>query len=194
MQILIRIDIMELLTNDKKYLKELKALYMEAFPKEERKTFTFIEQLRKEGKCVIHTAVDNGKFAGLAIILKDEKYALIDYLAVNPEIRGSGTGSKMLDELKQLYGNKCLFLERETVLRNCDNPTQRNRRRNFYLRNGFSDSGIYVNVYTVDMTLMTFGKEITFVEYEDFLHKILGEKIFNKIEVKTSDFSDENLD
>ena len=109
---------MEILTNDRKYLKELKALYKEAFPKEERKPFTFIEKLRKEGKCIIHTAVEDGKFAGLAIILKDDEYALIDYLAVNPEIRCSGIGSKILDQLKKLYENKCLFLERETVLNN----------------------------------------------------------------------------
>lgn len=185
---------MEILTNDRKYLKELKALYFEAFPKEERKTFTFIEQLQKENKCVVHTAVEDGKFAGLAIILIDEKYALIDYLAVASEMRDCGIGSKILDELKTLYREKCLFLERETVLKSCENPEQRSRRRHFYLKNGFSDSGVYVNVYTVDMTLMTFGNSIRFEDYSDFLRKILGEKIFNKIKVKTSDFSDENID
>lgn len=185
---------MEFLTNDRKYLKELKALYKEAFPKEERKPFVFIEKLQKEGKCVIHSAVEGGKFAGLAIILQDEEFALLDYLAVNPEIRGSGIGSKMLDELKKIYGDKCLFLERETVLKNCDNPEQRNRRRHFYLKNGFSDSGIFINVYTVDMTLMTFGRSITFEKYSNFLRKTLGELVFNRIKVKTSDFSDEILD
>ncbi len=185
---------MEILTNDRKYLKELKALYLEAFPKEERKTFRFIEQLKKEGKCVIHTAVEDEKFAGLAIMLTDEKYALLDYLAVDADMRDLGLGSKILDELKKIYKDKCLFLERETVLKDCDNPEQRSRRRHFYLKNGFSDSGVYVNVYTVDMTLMTFGDNISFKEYADFLRKILGEKIFDKIKVKTSEFSDENID
>lgn len=185
---------MELLVNDRKYSKELKALYKDAFPKEERKPFFFIEKLKKEGKCVIYTAVENGKFAGFAIILKDENFALIDYLAVNSEIRGLGIGSKILDELKNIYENKCLFLERETVLKNCDNAGQRNRRRNFYLKNGFSDSGIYVNVYTVDMTLMIYKKDITFDKYSDFLRKILGNKIFTAIKVKTSSLADEKID
>ena len=184
---------MKLIANDRKYLKELKVLYKEAFPKEERKPFTFIEKLRKEDKCIIYTAVEDEKFVGLAIILKDENYALIDYLAVAPSMRCMGIGEKILNELKEIYSNKCLFLERETVLNSCDNPEQRNRRRKFYLRNGFSDSGVFVNVYTVDMTLMTYGNSVSFSEYADFLKKILGEEIFNKIKVKTSDFYDENL-
>ena len=85
-------------------------------------------------------------------------------------------------------------LERETVLKNCDNAGQRNRRRNFYLKNGFSDSGIYVNVYTVDMTLMIYKKDITFDKYSDFLRKILGNKIFTAIKVKTSSLADEKID
>ena len=184
---------MELLTNSRKYFKELKSLYVEAFPKEERKPFTFIKQLEQEGKCIIHTAVENDKFIGLAIILTDDKYALIDYLAVNPENRGSGIGTKILNELKKTYKDKRLFLERETVLKDCENAEQRSRRRKFYLNNGFSDSGIYVNVYTVDMTLMTYQSKITFDSYSQFLKTVLGEKNFNKIKVQTSDFSDERL-
>lgn len=184
---------MILLSDNKKYLKELKELYKNAFPKEERKTFFFINKLKKAGKAHIYTAVDNDKFLGFAIILSDDKYALIDYLAVNEKTRGTGIGSEIINELKKIYSNKCLFLERETVLKNCENPEQRNRRRNFYLRNDFEDSGVYVNVYTVDMTLMTYKNRITFNEYSVFLKKILGEKIFKKIRVQTSDFSDETL-
>jgi len=43
------------------------------------------------------------------------------------------------------------------------------------------------------MTLMTYNNKITFQEYSDFLKKILGEKVFNKIKVQTSDFSDETI-
>ncbi|MBQ2881842.1 MAG: GNAT family N-acetyltransferase [Clostridia bacterium] len=184
---------MEILTNSRKYLKELKELYIEAFPKEERKTFTFIEQLKKEGKCIVHTFIENENFVGLAIVLSDEKYALIDYLAVSPKVRSLGIGSKILNELKKRYKGKCLFLERETILKNCENPEQRKRRRDFYLRNEFSNSEVYVNVYSVEMTLMTYQNNITFEEYSQFLKKTLGEKIFNKIKVQTSVFSDENI-
>jgi len=184
---------MILLKNEGKLSKEVKALYLSAFPKEERKPFVFIEKLRREGKLIIHTAIKNDIVIGFAIMLIDENYALIDYLAVNEDFRGSGIGSEILTELKKIYRNKCLFLERETVIKNCENPEQRNRRRNFYLNNEFSDSGVYINVYTVDMTLMTYNNKITFQEYSDFLKKILGEKVFNKIKVQTSDFSDETI-
>ena len=56
---------MELLVNDRKYLKELKALYKDAFPKEERKPFFFIEKLKKEGKCVITQPLKTENLQGL---------------------------------------------------------------------------------------------------------------------------------
>lgn len=181
------------LTTKLTHEKELRALYKAAFPKEERKPMTFIHKLRREGKCVIHSATENGKFIGLAIMLTDEKFALLDYLAVDPSLRSMGYGAKILDELREIYADKCLFLERETVLNSVENAHDRDRRRRFYLKNGLSDTGIYVNVYTVEMTLMTFGKSITFEEYAAFLKKTLGTLIFNKIKVIRSDFSDENL-
>ena len=184
---------MELIKNSYKYLNDFKKLYLSAFPKEERKSFAFIEKLRKEGKAVIYTATENTDFAGFAIVLLDEKFALIDYLAVNENLRCSGIGSKILSELKNIYHDKCLFLERETVLKDCENPEQRNRRRKFYLNNGFADSEVFVNVYTVEMTLMTYNNDITFEDYSSFLKKILGDKIFNKIMVKTSELCDETL-
>lgn len=172
---------------------KIKELYLSSFPEEERKSISFIEKLRKEGKCTVLKAEENGIFAGLAIMLTDEKYALIDYLAVDTKSRGTGLGSKILDCLKEKYGDKCLFLERETVTHLAENAFDRSRRRRFYLNNGFSDTGIYVNVYTVDMTLMTYESIISFEEYAAFLHKTVGDKIFNIIKVVKSNISDENI-
>ena len=120
---------------------KIKELYLSSFPEEERKSINFIETLRKEDKCTVLAAEEDGKFSGLAIMLTDSKYALIDYLAVDTESRGTGLGSKILDCLKEKYRDKCLFLERETVTHTADNAYDRARRRRFYLKNGgFFDS------------------------------------------------------
>ena len=43
------------------------------------------------------------------------------------------------------------------------------------------------------MTLMTYESIISFEEYSDFLHKTVGDKIFNIIKVVKSNISDENI-
>ncbi len=158
---------------------KLKELYEEAFPANERKPFHVLEENQKKGVTDILALTDE-KFVGLVITVNYKDMVLIDYFAVDSFARGSGIGSKALELIRQRYAGKRVFLEIETPDESSANNEQRIRRKSFYLRNGLTAPGIYVNVYNTDMELMTFTKPVSFEEYVELYKWAMGEEWLEK--------------
>ena len=56
---------------------------------------------------------------------------------------------------------------------NCDNLAQRLRRHDFYLRNGFRDTGVCKTFGDVTMTIMMIGKgTFTMADYDEVLNEL----------------------
>ena len=89
-------------------------LYISAFPTNERKPFSRILSMMREGKSDIWYFEKDGCFAGFATTIHDEDLILIDYLAVVGKKRASGVGSAMLAALKE-RSEKALFVEIESM-------------------------------------------------------------------------------
>ncbi len=154
-------------------LAQVKELYEASFPAAERKTFSHILRLRRKGICEVLTVISDG-FRGLAIVLKHADLALLDYFAVLPGKRGQGIGTGALSLLRKRYAKKRLFLEIESPDESAPNADQRLRRKAFYLRNGFVDSGLRVTVFGVDMDLLSDGSPLSFEDYLALYQGALG--------------------
>ena len=77
-------------------------LYKTAFPKEEQKPWKFLLKKQKEGLYKLLIAVDEeNNFYGLAFTVKNKDIVLLDFLAISPEFRGQGIGSKILKTLQE---------------------------------------------------------------------------------------------
>lgn len=61
----------------------------------------------------------------------DEKYVLLDYIAVAEEERGRSTGGKILHQLNEMYRGKSVFVEIEVEDDSKENAEQRRRRKIF---------------------------------------------------------------
>lgn len=177
--------------NISEYLPLIQGLYKRAFPFAERKPFIILKAQKRKGIAEIYAAEDSEGFSGLAITISLGKLVLIDYIAVDENKRGSGAGSCILTELKRIYAGKMLFLEREAVVPEAKNASQRKKRREFYLRNGFKDTGIPVRIYGNDMTLMTYGGSVSFDEYKSFLKATLGVPLTVYLNPKPGKFAEE---
>lgn len=147
---------------------KIKKLYRTAFPTAERKPFSVIKQMQRDRRGDLWIYEDAGKFLGFATTINGKNAVLVDYLAVNPQARGNGIGSKILQDLRGHYGNDKLFLEIETVTPLADNNEQRARRKAFYLKNGMKEVGVTANIFETDMELLSFGLTMTFDEYRSF--------------------------
>lgn len=100
----------------------------EYFPEHEMKDLRQLQALIQD-KEVYHKEETNEY---ILLYAEFPTFIFIDYLLINPHIRGKGIGTKVLNRLKQK--GKDVILEVEPVDRS-DKDTV--RRSNFYLKNGF---------------------------------------------------------
>ena len=127
---------MELSPICKKEYPALRALYRSAFPAAERMPLPRFFALQKKGQAEILVLRTGGAFAGLMIVTFAPGYALLNYFAVEPDCRSMGLGSRALPALQQRYPNRQVVLEVEPPDHTAPNARQRQRRLDFYAKNG----------------------------------------------------------
>lgn len=150
-------------------------LYNEAFPAYERKPFSLIRSMQKKGKSDIWYFEKNGTFAGLVFTINSSDVILIDYLAMVPNRRGKGIGSEIIAQLRKYYADKGIFVEIESIFDKCDNPDERLRRKQFYLRNGMVPMKVMVVLFGVEMELLGINCQLTYDEYYSFYKDNYGD-------------------
>lgn len=166
---------MKLTTPNSENLPRIKKLYRSAFPRIERKPFRFIMRQCRRGEAELFAVeADDGRFAGLAFLVKYKDIVLLDYFAVHTKLRGKGIGSRALRTLLERYANKRLILEIESVDEPCKNLAERQKRREFYLRNGMQPAGFTAHVFLTELEVLTAGKPVTFGEYRELYRAQAG--------------------
>lgn len=132
-------------------LKEVKKLYLTAFPPSERMPFWFMMLRTKKDMVDFLGVYDGSKFVGMVYIMKRKDLIYIQYFAINGKHRSEGYGSKVLTALKERYKGGRIILEIEEVTPDAENYDQRLRRKAFYEKNGFFEKNILLiegkNVY-----------------------------------------------
>ena len=152
--------------NDKKKLKEIKELYDTAFPKEERMPFWL---LRK-----------NEEFVGMIHLVYYEDIVYLFFLAVSPEARGQGYGSRIIQALHRRFPFRRIILNIEQVVEGCENYEERRKRKEFYLRNGLKEAGYLTKEFDVVYEMLYLGETVSFDEYWAMMSRYFG-KIAAKV-------------
>lgn len=166
--------------DDKKICKQFKKLYKSAFPKNERVPFLLLKNRAKKNFAQMLSIMKNGEFVGLAYIISNEKIAYLFFFAIKDELRGKGLGSLTLKAIKEKYKGKTIFLARERLDEPCDNLPQRQKRREFYLRNGFSDMPLSIIEPKMTYDVMSVGDKLAPEDY-NLLFKNWCEKFKTKM-------------
>lgn len=140
----------------KTYAK-VRRLFLEAFPPEERRPFWSLWLLSVVKKAVALRAYrEDGSFCGFSLTVCTDTYLYISFLAVSPEVRSRGCGTKILNLLHETYG-KPILVEIEAPEDGAENQTQRLRRKAFYTRNGFAPLGREITGRGVRYELLSTG-------------------------------------
>lgn len=169
---------MEILNANQKPWKEIKEIYMEAFPKAERKPFSAVRHFVNKGKAQILTAMENGRVLGFVVVIPYKNMVMVDYLAVSSKIRSRGTGSKMMQEVCKRFSDKKIVLLIERLDDTADNKDQRIARKKFYFKNGFTSSNIYITGRSGNMEVLNFGGTVSVQEYMGLQQYALGKLMF----------------
>lgn len=164
--------------------KQIYELYMRAFPADERKPFSLIEECQRRGCCdILAIQKVGGTFAGLAITLRNKEIVLLDYFAVEDRFRGEGIGSEGLRALQEKFSDYAFILEIESTRNLTDESDLRVRRKNFYLRNGMQMMDYMVKLFGVEMEMLTSGTYVSYEAYFELYREVFGKRIEDKVKL-----------
>ena len=159
------------------------------FPKDEVKPLDIILEAMDKGIYECLGLMDENDIIGYVFLVKKDKDYLIDYLAVYPDKRNSGIGSKMLKLLAEYYMDvDNIILEIEDPDR-AENPEEKElqiRRRVFYLRNNCKDTGLRIDCFGVPFQILIVkgnrSEDLEYLKelYVSFYKMVLPENIFEK--------------
>lgn len=129
------------------------------FPLSELKSLSAIQTMREKGIYDVLGAYDDGTFAAYALMYcpKEGRILLLDYLAVEPELRGRGIGSTMMGLLRAYYAGKAdaLMIECERPKAAPDEQTARKRIR-FYVDAGAMLTNVRIWLFEVEYSILVF--------------------------------------
>lgn len=121
--------------NNRQYLTDVKELYYNSFPIEERRPWKDVERLLQAdcGSYNLKVIIENDDFAGFISYWHFGNFCYVEHFAIKPQLRGNGVGAMALQQLISHVGCP-VVLEVELP---CQGETAR-RRVAFYHRNGFT--------------------------------------------------------
>lgn len=97
---------------------------------------------------------------GFAVLLKGSECAYLYYLAIDGTVRSKGYGSSALGEIMKRYRELQIILDFEEIDTNAENLAQRLRRKSFYLKNGFHETGSYTLLRGARFEVVCSGGEL----------------------------------
>jgi GNAT superfamily N-acetyltransferase len=152
---------------------QIKQLYESAFPVEEQIPWDDLVRLIGEMGLDFTAYYEGEDIVGFTIVFPHEPFNWYWYFAVLPELRGRGKGQEILTTLIEKYKGKTLVLDMESPKQECENKAQRERRHEFYLRNGFRDTNLYRKYDVTEMTIMIIGEgTFTMKDWDDITNEL----------------------
>ena len=167
--------------NEIKNFKEIKKLYKHAFPRSERVPFFFFFRFSKRRDISLTAFCDGGSFCGFSYSVESDTLFLVLYLAVSKEVRGQGYGGKILSYLKETHPDKTVVLHIEPLDESAPNIEERKSRLNFYLKNGFINTGYFVEEVGGRFLILSQKPEVDYREYSQIFHRLSGGTVSGKI-------------
>ncbi len=128
------------------------------FPADELKPLASILRMVEDGLCTGYADFLDGIMQCYVFLCEYEGFVLVDYLAVNPDIRGKGIGSRLLAELKRMLAGRVILIECENIDKSASPEEAEIRRRRiaFYETSGFKFSGVKTLLFGVDFVILTY--------------------------------------
>ena len=85
-----------------RFMNDLLILYLESFPREERRDINLLLSMLEEKKMFFSAILEDGELAGLVVYWNFEGFHYIEHLVILPDRRGEGIGSATLIHLQKM--------------------------------------------------------------------------------------------
>lgn len=120
---------------------DIKKMYEKAFPKCERFPFWILKHCSKEDNVHLYSIQIDDTPVGMSFTVEYNDITYLMYFTITEEFRNQNYGSKAIRNMIIRNNNVMLCIEKPT-----ENEAEavKTRRKNFYLRNGFYETGIII--------------------------------------------------
>lgn len=129
--------------------KVIEQIYEDSFPVNEKFKFSILKQCNKSDNVHLSSILLNDEIIGMQFTVglpNDITYLM--YFAIKEQFRCQKLGSKALQQLVVASNNILLCIEKP-----CDKVTE--SRKSFYLRNGFYETGVFIEDTGVQYEMLT---------------------------------------
>ena len=151
----------------------LRRLYETAFPEEEQIPWRDRMRLVDVMPLDFTAYYDDERLMGFTIVYPRRSFNWFWYFAVPEQMRGRGVGQIILSQLIEKYKDSTNILDMESPEQMCENQSVRRRRHDFYLHNGFRDTGVGRSFKGIDYTIMIMGDgTFTMKDYDDIIAEL----------------------
>lgn len=96
----------------------------------------------------------------------------LDFWAIDPTCRSRGYGSRAIETLKAEYPGKKQVVDFEMLDDQAQNKEQRKRRRDFYLRNGYRETGVFLSYLGVDYEVFCMDRSFQEDDFKEMMKTI----------------------
>ncbi len=156
----------------------VKEIYEEAFPKDQRVPL-WVLRFRSDSNDIDFLGIyDNEVLVGFTYLIHKRDMTFVLYLAIDSAKRQDGYGSFILDSIQNSRPNDRMILCIEALDSSAENYTQRVKRKQFYEKNGYRETGIFTEDYGVRNEILIHGNDtVTFEEIKS-LWAVLATPLF----------------
>lgn len=144
----------ESIMEESRFLPQVERLAREAFPPEEYLAPQTLLRMAREGQLVFLALTEEDRFVGYMAVRLYEDLVYLFFLAIDPSRRGQGYGSRALETLRARYSERQLVVDLEMQDDAAENSAQRQRRKAFYLKNGYRETGLFLSYLGVQYEVL----------------------------------------
>ena len=160
---------------------EIKRIYFEAFPKRERMPFPMMVVMSKLWNTQFFGFYDGDIPCGFTYLASNKKVVFVMFFAVDEALRSKGYGSLILQQLKNKYPDKKIIISIEPCDDNAPDIDLRKRRKSFYMRNGYNETGYMMKLNGVIQEIIITNGEFVKREFCSFFTLYSFDSVHPKI-------------
>ncbi len=95
-----------------------------------------------------------------------ESMAYLFFLAIEAQYRGCGYGGQALELIERLYPDRQKVVDFERVDESAPNNAQRKKRRAFYMRHEYRETGKFISYLGVDYEILCMDEAFDFEMFQ----------------------------
>ena len=147
---------------------DVKRIYFDSFPKSERMPFPMMVSMSKLWNTDFLSFYDGDVLCGFVYLAHNSKIVFVMFLAVDKTLRSKGYGSAILQEIQNRYPNKKIIISIEPCDETAFDIEIRKRRKSFYLRNEYKETGYMIKLAGVVQEIIIANGEFDKSQFKRF--------------------------